>query len=130
MATNQFERVWTDKEIVILTKYYSDKSNYKNKRGIELGPLLKLLPKKTRSQIRFKANFLGISLLGEARAKFTKEEDDLIREYYHKDLDYVLFRLKNRNIDSIRCRASKLGVSACYRHRGSAYTEEEDNILR
>lgn len=130
MAPNQFERVWTDKEIVILTKYYSDKSNYKNKRGIELGPILKLLPKKTIPQIRFKAAFLGLSLIGDARTKFTKEEDDLIREYYHKDLDYVLFRLKNRNIDSIRCRASKLGVSACNRHRGSSYTEEEDNILR
>lgn len=130
MAPNQFERVWTDKEIVILTKYYSDKSNYKNKRGIELGPLLKLLPKKTVSQIKFKVTSLGLSLLGEARAKFTKEEDDLIREYYHKDLDYVISILKNRTIHSIRWRASRLGVSACNRHRGSAYTEEEDNILR
>lgn len=84
------------------------------------------LPNKTKTQIISKAHNLGIMRSAVNCAKFSKEEDNIIRLYYNQyGAQGVIDNfLPNRTYSSIVGRASKLGV-----HKQGFWTQEEDSII-
>lgn len=99
------------------------KANYPSASWEEI---LSALPNKTKTQIISKAHNLGIMRSAVNCAKFSKEEDNIIRLYYNQyGAQGVIDNfLPNRTYSSIVGRASKLGV-----HKQGFWTQEEDSII-
>lgn len=99
------------------------KENYSNASWEEI---LLALPNKTKTQIISKAHVMGLQRQCVNCAKFTKEEDDIIRGYYHEYRVQGIIEkfLPNRTYSSIVSRAYILGV-----HTRGDWTEQEDTII-
>lgn len=99
------------------------KENYSNASWEEI---LLALPSKTKTQIISKAHVMGVQRQCANCAKFTKEEDDIIRRYYHEYRPQGIIEkfLPNRTYSSIITRAYILGV-----HTRGDWTEQEDAII-
>lgn len=109
---------WTDEEIEILKKYYP-KYSYN---------ITELIPNKSKEAIESKAGRLRLFL--EKRGIFTDEEDELIKEYYPKEGNSVYKRLDNKTKVQCSQRAKYLGISSSLSSTYTAWTDEEDKILR
>ena len=94
---------WTDEEISILRKFYpTEGSTIRNR-----------LPNRTDNAISYMA--LKLKIYSESKNcprnnKWTTEEDALITQYYISEKKSICSRLPNREWESIRQRASALGV--------------------
>lgn len=88
--------------------------------------ILSALPTKTKTQIMGKAHKMGLSREKVNFAKFSEDEDTIIRLYYHEYRAQGIIDnfLPNRTYSSIVARASKLGV-----HTRGDWTECEDAII-
>lgn len=88
--------------------------------------ILSALPTKTKTQIMSKAYKMGISREKVNFAKFSEDEDTIIRLYYreYRAQGIIDNFLPNRTYSSIVSRASKLGV-----HTRGDWTECEDAII-
>lgn len=109
--------IFTDEEKRWLTE------NYANAPWEEI---LSALPNKTKTQIISKAHRLGVTRSAVNCAKFSKEEDDIIRQHYNQygAQGIVDNFLPNRTYSSILTRASNIGT-----HKQGCWTLEEDSII-
>lgn len=109
--------IFTDEEKHWLTE------NYANASWEEV---LSALPNKTKTQIINKAHNLGIMRAAVNCAKFSQEEDNIIRQHYNQygAQGIVDHFLPNRTYSSILTRASKIGA-----HKQGCWTTEEDLVI-
>ena len=98
-ATSYFEKSrWTKEEINILLNNYT----YGN-----LGVLLELLPNRTYSAIRTKAERMNL----KTRLYWTDNEIKILKDFYHIcSLDEMLLKLPNRTRETIISKAANLGL--------------------
>lgn len=109
--------IFTEEEKIWLSK------NYANAPWEDI---LSAMQNKTKTQIISKASKLGLFRDKVNFAKFSEDEDNIIRLYYREyRAQGIIGRfLPNRTYESIMSRACKLGV-----HVRGDWTEEEDNII-
>lgn len=91
---------WTDNEIEILKRSYSD--------GVTLDEICNLLPNRSKTSIGSMASKLGITT--RHAVPWTREEDNIIREYYPEFGVKILPSLDGRSKDQLVRRASELGI--------------------
>lgn len=105
---------WSDNDIKILKKAYEQK--------ISLKEIVKLLNYKfSELSISTKAGKLGLSM----REFWTDDEDELLKEVYHKyEMDKICELFPNRNRDSIIHHAMLLGLNS-----KNIWTHEEHKFL-
>lgn len=62
--------------------------------------------------------------------RWTKREDEILREFFPVEGDAVSKRLDGRTVAACQMRAFKLGIERKAPYRNGRWQEEEDNILR
>jgi hypothetical protein len=105
---------WSDKEIEILKEYYESKT---------WRELVVLLPNRNRDTIQKKAGELG--LRSSYNLPWTKEEDDILRQYFPKEGRQTYLRLKNRSENATYNHANALGLHI----ESHFWSEEEKEII-
>lgn len=117
-SSNLKKEVWSDDEINILLKYYSDfGAYYCIDKGIN----------RSISAIRCKAGKLGL-MYKDTKRKWSIDEDNILKEYYPiEGLNGVMSRLTNRSEASIRNRAVKLNSKVIFFK--NHWTDDEIRII-
>lgn len=111
-AESFYENRWTEKEILILKKYYCDG---------DMDKVLNLLPNRSYDSIVTKAQRLNL----KTRDYWSEEEINIMKKYYHiKTVDEMMELLPKRTRNSIITQAMKLHLSSVCK-----YNEEETNFI-
>ena len=108
---------------------FTDAEKYwlmKNYASASWEEILSEMPNKTKTQIMSKAHEMGVPRSSVSFAKFSEDEDEIIRKYYNEygARGIIEVFLPNRTYSSIVSRAFKIGV-----HRKGFWTKEEDDII-
>ena len=115
-----WNKPWSENEKQILIDYYSKNKNTK----IDIGPLLILLPKKSRAQIINEAVFLGLS---KKKNKWTEDEIKILKEFYALEGTNVMTKLPSRTKSQILQMASKLDLKY---NDLNKWTEQQVNVIK
>lgn len=110
--------IFSEEEIQIIKDYYSRENGTKIVQS--------LLPDKSKYAILSKAKELGLT----KTKHWTKEEDDIIKQYYPEESSNVSRRLPGRSKKSCTSRAKKLGVKSNFKERMIFWTEEMVQVLK
>lgn len=108
--------IWTDKEISILKEFYETQGCSVRDR----------LNNKSDSCIQAMAAKLKLkSTAGNRAHQWTKEEDEMLRQYYPIEGKLCAKRFVNRSVQAIQNRAFTLGIKSPVQR----WTNEEDKII-
>lgn len=121
-----FERIkaensdnWTQEEDEIIKKYYQE---------IGAKGCAELLPKRNIDTIQARATLYGLrSSLCPRFREWSKEEDDILRQFYREEGIDIVSRFTNRTWENIRSRASALKIKG---KRWVVWSKEEIEILQ
>ena len=107
---------WTDDEDTVVKQYY-------NAEGKDITGRL---PGRTWDAIKKRARSIGVRS-GDwgAAARWTEDEDIILKRYYQTEGKRVVERLPGRSLPSIKNRAVKLNLTV----KHLTWTEEEDRLL-